>query len=57
MLQFSITNKDRVHSFTKMAVSPLILVRLSKFEILHTQESEPLLADLSMVARAAMRAR
>ena len=27
--------------FTKLAVSPLIMVRFEKFEILHTHDSDP----------------
>ena len=43
--------------FTFLAISPLILVRFSKFKIWHTRESKPLVADLSMVARATIRAK
>ncbi len=38
--------------FTKIAVSPLILVRFSKFKVWHTQHSDPDLLDARDVTRA-----
>ena len=37
--------------FTKLAVSPLIMVRFEKFEILHTHDSDPDPLDVSDVTR------
>ncbi len=34
-----------------MAVSPLIMVRLYKYKIWHTQENDPVLLDLPSLAR------
>ncbi len=45
------------HRFTKMAVSPSILVRFSKFEIWHAQHFDPNLLDVTDVTRDVMRAR
>ena len=45
------------HLFTKMAVSPLILVRFEKFKILHAQHSGADLPKVSMTSRATRRAR
>ncbi len=35
------------HGFTKMAISPLILVRFSKFEVWHAQHVDPNLRDVA----------
>ncbi len=47
----------KIHVFTKMAVSPLILVRFEKFEIVCTQDFGPDVADVRMTLRATRRAR
>ncbi len=39
------------HGFTKMAISPLITVRFSKFEIWHALDFDADLADVSDVTR------
>ena len=36
---------DILLCFTKMAISPLIMVRFEKFKIWHTQENKPVLQD------------
>ena len=45
------------HSFTKMAVSPLIMVQFEKFENGHTLDFKPNLSDVTMTSRATRRAR
>ncbi len=45
------------HAFTKMSVSPLIMVRFSKFEVWHAQHFDPDLQDVSDVTRDVTRAR
>ncbi len=45
------------HDFTKMAVSRLIMVRFSKFEIWHTLHFDPDLLDVSDITRDVRRAR
>ncbi len=46
-----------IHGFAKMAVSPLITVRLSKFKIWHAQGSGADLTNVSDVTRDVTRAR
>ena len=46
-----------IHDFTKLAVSRLIMVRFSKFEIWYAQHFDPVQPDVSDVLRDAMRAR
>ena len=45
------------HGFTKMAVSRLIMVRFSKFEIWHTQEPDLHHSKATIPSRTTMRAR
>ncbi len=45
------------HGFTKMAVSPLIMVRFWKFKFCHTQDFDPDLSDISYATRNVTRAR
>ncbi len=40
------------HGFTKMTVSPLIMVRFEKFEIWHTQGFDADLYDVTIMSRA-----
>ena len=47
-----ILNALKKHGFTKMAVSPLILVRFEKFKIWHAQLFNANLLDVTAVARA-----
>ena len=58
LLQPPLINNDRSlistmkrPCFTKLAVSPLILVRFSKFEVWHAQHFDPDLPDISDVTR------
>ena len=53
----SLISTMKTPCFTKMAVSPLILVRFSKFEIWHAQHFGPDLEDVRDVMRDVMRAR
>ncbi len=41
------------HRFTKLAVSPLIMVRFSKFKLWHTQDSDPDLINVTETSRHA----
>ncbi len=45
------------HAFTKMAISPLIMVRFSKFKICHAQDFGADLSDVTITSRAMRRAR
>ncbi len=41
-----------LHAFTKLAVSPLIMVRFEKFKIWHAQGSDVDLSDVTITSRA-----
>ena len=47
----------KIPCFTKLAVSPLILVRFEKFEIWHAQGSDADLSDVTVMSRATWCAR
>ncbi len=43
--------KLKIYDFTKMAVSPLIMIRFEKFEIVYIQDFDPNLADVITTSR------
>ncbi len=45
------------HAFTKMAVSPLIMVRFAKFKICHAQDFDADLSDVTLTLHATRHAR